>query len=389
MFDAAFNAGTGEMKFTVKVCPRLKFYSKMDFTTELKNQYLNAFIQQVPQYWNNRFQIKLVKKEFEALVVKPVFEVQESSISDAHFDLVILPNANDDVSICVRTGEDPQLAQLRNTKYYKSDFDQYAGKLSAQFTQVTLILEDKSRSVLNFLKEPLSLAVDSKPGNAKFSLNTMEALRTFANTVQTCFKGWKKSASVTVTGPGPNGKSIAEDVGRILKTFGLTAKFKYEGKGPEGMFKLSVDRKQLLNLEMEVMSATHRVSDIAQYAAVHEYGHMLGLPDEYICYSQATLDIMAKKSTGLVSKTGEEKSVMQTQVDKNVTMGQSKSQTEFIRLCRLYGVPVPPFGNKNPSLMSSGHQFQVCHGVTIADTLQKMTAKDTEAKDWRIDLVRR
>jgi hypothetical protein len=98
---------------------------------------------------------------------------------------------------------------------------------------------------------------------------------------------------------------------------------------------------------------------------------------------------MAKKSTGLVSKTGEEKSVMQTQVDKNVTMGQSKSQTEFIRLCRLYGVPVPPFGNKNPSLMSSGHQFQVCHGVTIADTLQKMTAKDTEAKDWRIDLVRR
>lgn len=386
-FDATFAPDTGVMKVTVKVCPRLPFYSKLESQLPtLKEQYMKIFREKVPEFWDNRFHITLEKKGFDRIVVKPVFEVVEAALEDAHYDFVMIPNANPGVDVCVRTGEDPQIGKLRGTNFYKPEFDKHSNKLSAQFPNVAFEFEDKSETVIGFLREPLKVAVTQGPkGGNFFSFTTMEALRTHANTINTCFQPSNRTPTVSIDAPT---RQLAGEVSGVLSRFGLKAKYKLSAKGLDGVVTIRVDARELDLLLSYVKVNQLRAPQIGQYAVVHEYGHMLGLPDEYICYSEGTIKTLSKKQIGFASKTETEQRILKEKSSKDVTTGQANSQIFFVQLCQQFGVPAPPLNSKNPSLMSAGHQFLPCHGVTLADTLRRMTSKYTTAKDWRVDVVR-
>ena len=85
----------------------------------------------------------------------------------------------------------------------------------------------------------------------------------------------------------------------------------------------------------------------------HEFGHAIGLPDEY----------------------------------KNITTGKlGDKQTAFINLAAAAGV-APPYqwGDMTSSLMSSGVDVLPRHYLTFWEALGQMTSPDITRNEWSID----
>jgi hypothetical protein len=385
-FFAKYDPLTGIMKVTVKVAARFVDPMGQAIPEATKQAFLKGFKDNVPQTWNNKFRFTLTKKGFEGVTVKPEFEVEEVPIAEAHYDLKIVNNKQG--TICVRTGEDPSLAQLKDRKW-----DPYRGKLSAQFhlgawdaaelTQANNILPAMAKEVEIAVVEPQKTKV-----GAGYSMVAMERLRTFARDTSVVFENSGTKPKVKITGPGADGTETAKGVGGILTTFGLKAKYSYEKRGRAGFAKIELDAAQLNTVKTGVLGNVNAFPQFAQQAVVHEYGHMLGLPDEYMCISMGTVAIVAQR--GLASDTQEEQDALTgntTTKQQDMTPGIERSQVEFVKLCQEFGVVAPPFGRSNPSIMSSGLKIQHCHAVTVAHALWRMTRNYCERSDWRIDLA--
>jgi len=310
----------------------------------------------------------------------------EAPIDEAHYDLKIVNNRQG--HICVRTGEDPSLKVLKDRKW-----DPYRGKLSAQFhlgaadaaelTQAKNIIEAMGKAVEIEYVLPTSTQV-----GAGYSMVAMERLRTLARDVNAVFENYGEAPKLTITGPGNKGTDVAKNVGGILTRFGMKADLKYAKSPVVGKVRMSLDTKQLEKLKTKVLADVTAFPQFAQKAIVHEYGHMLGLPDEYMCVSAGAVGIVGV--LGLGSGSTQESEVLEgntTTNQQDLTVGIEQTQVEFIKLCQAFGVPAPPFGRSNPNIMSSGLQIQMCHGVTVAHALWRMTRHYTNQSDWRIDVT--
>jgi hypothetical protein len=86
--------------------------------------------------------------------------------------------------------------------------------------------------------------------------------------------------------------------------------------------------------------------------AVHEFGHCLGLPDEY--------------------------------QDHYPTLGTT-AHDAWRDLCRDAGVPARPVPKFDASIMSCGWQTYACHYVTVWDALCQLTRDHVAATDWVIE----
>jgi len=94
--------------------------------------------------------------------------------------------------------------------------------------------------------------------------------------------------------------------------------------------------------------------------AVHEFGHCLGLPDEYITYPADWTIAGAHDSW---------RALCTTATDENGASLLAK---------------MPAFPVKHLSIMSMGTTSVACHYVTIWDALAKATATYVSPADWRI-----
>ena len=86
----------------------------------------------------------------------------------------------------------------------------------------------------------------------------------------------------------------------------------------------------------------------------HEFGHAIGLPDEY----------------------------------KNITTGElGDKQTAFTNLAQAAGVAPPdPWGDRTSSLMASGVDVLPRHYLTVWEALGQMTSPDITRNEWSIGL---
>lgn len=382
-FFADYKPQIGLMKVTVRVAPRFVDPLGQDVPLATRTLFMRSFKDNVPTMWNNKFRFTLTKKGFAGIVVKPEFEVAEAPLGDAHYDLKIV-NLDRGV-ICVRTGEDPAVTQSSDRKW-----DPYRGKLSAQFSLNAWDASEliQAKNILSAMEKPVEVAVTPASGSVGFSIVTMERMRTFARDVNFIFENSKLTPKVKITGPGSTGADTAKLVGSTLERLGLKAKFSYEKNGRANMAKMELDAKQFSSYKNKVLGGVNAFPQFAQQPLVHEYGHMLGLPDEYMCASTGAVGIVGMR--GLSKDTQEERDAMvnnNTSNQQSMTSGIERTQVEFIKLCHEFGTVPPPFGRSNPNIMSSGIQFQPCHGVTVAHALWRMTRNYTEMSDWKIDVA--
>mgnify|MGYP001067423667 CR=1 FL=1 len=382
-FSAVYRPDSGEMKVTVKVCSRFVAPGGEPVPATVSSNFNRAFETKVPEYWNNRFRFVCTRRGFEGIVVNPSFEVVQSSLADAHYDLKIvnLERGN----ICVRKGEDPAVTASADPKW-----DPFRSKLSAQFQLVAIQADTltKARNLLAAIDQPVVIAVDTRPGNTLLSFAAMERLRSHAADIPHVIVG-RKRPKLTITGPGMDGAAVAKQIGAVLGRFGFSGDITYRSAGPAGLVTMTLDPRQIADSRARIEGNVAQFPQFAQYAVVHEFGHMLGLPDEYMCCGTNTVAIMA--THGLAAKSAAEQGALEgntTTKQQDFSSGIAQTQEEFIKLCAAFAVPAPPFGRANQSLMSAGHRFLSAHAVTVAHALWRMTRNYFEPRDWRIDLLK-
>ncbi len=142
----------------------------------------------------------------------------------------------------------------------------------------------------------------------------------------------------------------AEAVASELRTASVPQPLVVNGQGPIGAPNEAANRKVELapSTSFETTYATNRFS-----AGEHEFGHALGLPDEYV--NRTSGDLGAK-------------------------------QTAFDNLARAAGVAPPDqWGDTTASQMSAGVDVLPRHYLTIWEALGHMTQPDITRDQWRID----
>lgn len=142
----------------------------------------------------------------------------------------------------------------------------------------------------------------------------------------------------------------AEAVANELRSASVPHPLVVSGRGPVGAPNEAANRKVEIapSTSFETTYASNRYS-----VAEHEFGHALGLPDEYV----------------------------------NSTSGDlGTKQTAFVNLARAAGVAPPDqWGDITASQMSGGVDVLPRHYLTIWEALGHMTQPDITRDQWRID----
>jgi hypothetical protein len=135
-------------------------------------------------------------------------------------------------------------------------------------------------------------------------------------------------------------------------------------------------RNRLKNTEA---GRTNEVPGLPRHyiVATHEFGHMLGLPDEYF-------GVQCDRMKNEISKRGD----LLVKVKAKSTNDRLESQQEgFSSLISAADVPAPIMGTSSlvtDSIMYAGHQVLPAHYVTFFEALINITHPYLQARDWNI-----
>jgi hypothetical protein len=116
----------------------------------------------------------------------------------------------------------------------------------------------------------------------------------------------------------------------------------------------------------------------------HEFGHILGLPDDYFGLHRTNQDLLVgfkgvdDGNVRVIRKSMQDHCLMSTTIEdgNNVKLAMQK---EFLRLCVAAGTPPPNLGRNSISIMSYGSYIAPSHMVTLWECLRKMTKQS-----WKI-----
>ncbi|MCI0459867.1 MAG: hypothetical protein L0Z62_23195 [Gemmataceae bacterium] len=200
----------------------------------------------------------------------------------------------------------------------------------------------------------------------------------------------KPNLKIEVTSYGLSGTTAQTAVVNLLRGVGLTrVKKRKSSKAfiPKYWFAASRSRSSgrqhyvKVAIEGAVDAALLKSSHYFTYpsACVHEYGHMLGLQDEYACLSKQG----AQKLVDLDFIEASEQARYEqfhTPGARDEKDGPDVGQAAFFDLCERAGVDPPHFGRQTNSIMSSGSVFLPCHFVTLWEALEQIKGQS----DWKI-----
>jgi hypothetical protein len=122
----------------------------------------------------------------------------------------------------------------------------------------------------------------------------------------------------------------------------------------------------------------------------HEFGHMLGNPDEYFMYGTATLD----QRIAQLLKSGDPDKVREAQnlqAKKNAGQGfddqdaqRSEIQSKYAQLVDSANLEIPEFGPKTSSIMSAGADLLPRHYTPLWEALGRITSPDIKQNEWKL-----
>jgi hypothetical protein len=178
------------------------------------------------------------------------------------------------------------------------------------------------------------------------------------------------AARVEVTGYG-QGSGLVQTVLGLLRGVGLTnasARMSKKWLQPKFWGKTSTSKWSghsdylKVSLGTDLGANLFQNSNLFTYPAaiVHEYGHMLGLQDEYACLAttaaQRLVDLNFIDTTEKAAYEANHAQGARTDSDE-----AQAGQVAFVELCHAAGVEPAHFGRQTTSIMSAGNEYQPCH----------------------------
>lgn len=370
---------TGVGRFNAKLeGATLRVKVKLHVKTALDNMQRMAFEGSfeglVKQHWENKFGFRCSKPAYPQ-TYRPVFEIKYvADLLNAHFVLNLLDGAGGTENI----GRDTHFQVPKtHTGFAPTTAQLYTG--SVQPT-------NSSGDLLRDLKASFPLYVDMV-GNQP-SPHAASQLQLVARQLAAV----SGNASVRVTAYGAHRSSKRGSVIQLLQGAGLlnvTARTsrkpiwsKSQSKGSGGTEYVKVS----LGGTLDTTGFDVDAHPLFTYpgAAVHEFGHMLGLQDEYACMSKAASDQLVDLAFIDATEQDQWEKFNPTGSQNTVTGRVAEGQRKFVKYCAKAQVTPPHFGQHTISVMSSGSDFQPCHFVTLWAAIVEMTKANTTEADWSI-----
>jgi hypothetical protein len=362
--------GTGVGRFDLELeGMRVKIKMKLHLVTALDGPTATQFVQRfgelVKENWEGKYAFMCDHPRYPDVYV-PEFKITAvDNMMDSHFVLNILE------------GQGAEL--VSRDVYYKvpkthTGFAPTSVNLFPQSVQPV----NSSGLVLSSIKNSFPLYVDmvgtSPSDHAK---NQVKLLGKQLAKLQ-------PNIQVKVTAYGSNRTQKRNSVIQLLNHCGLTNVHVRHSKKP--IWTTSRSRSTNNTNYVKITLGDTINLDVTNHplfsyptACVHEFGHMLGLQDEYACLSKLGSDKLLELQ--FIAATEQEQwENFHATGSTPPSEKPSRGQEYFINECYNAGVEPPHFGKHTISIMSAGSKFMPCHFVTIWAALNELT----KVNGWKI-----
>ncbi len=444
-FDVVLNPQTGAMRVIVRLHLDLLSYGDKQWTQGTADAWILSLQNGVAGTWNNKVALHLQRPGHDApdLVVNPTFEVAASySLNDhiARPDEPVNKKADADAMQgpgAPVIGGDTDNASLARAHFNvlttRGPLDDYKAKSQEMGFKHPLVNRvQKGAKSANVNSTPMterSLGQDGdRPqGTSVLHFDDTDFMTHNNFFMQQIEKGERTIYKTLIGDAGieVNFKAKARGTGDIgarstvrLDTFirrwksmyppttlkwpliieggnaGKRTKVKnyLEAAGIDNRFVLQAGGRQLRLKFQDDYQVTAQDDVGSQMTAAHEFGHMLGLPDDYVGLN-SEVSPRLENYTFTDPESGVDINMDKEMNDAFSTGGESKDyqvekQNAMLDICANAGVPVPTtFGLNHNTLMGNGDEFLPHHFVTVWDAVGQATADYTEPGWWKIVML--
>jgi hypothetical protein len=369
---------TGVGRFNAKLEPnelqvKVKLHVKTALDADQRGAFEGRFLPLIKQHWEDQYAFRCSKPAYPDLY-KPIFEIKYvDDMMKSHFVLNLLDGVGGSELVA-------------RDAYYKATGDGFK-PTSANLFSGSVLPTNSSGDLLRDLKASFPFYVDMVGNNP--STHAAAQLKSLAKQLA----GVDANVSVRVTAYGPNRGQKQTAVMQILTASGLanvTARSskksifstsQSKATGSTSYVKVSLAK----GLDTSAFDPTTKPLFTYPAAAVHEFGHMLGLMDEYACLSKEASDKMLEFNfIDAAEQQQWENFNPNGQLDTAIAARVAEGQRKFIKYCAKASVEPPHYGQHSISVMSSGSEFRPCHFVTLWAAIVEMTQGATNESDWSI-----
>jgi hypothetical protein len=418
MFDAVYDPITDKMQVIVKLAFEFRDYGGNETlpgasSKPLDPNYLRAqwdngqkapwiaeFQRQIDAIWSGKHKIVCVRPGWEDVVVNPVMVVQEVPLGQQHFKVTVDKAAlvSDNGAEKIKTQGGSSYADIKTRTAVLREFD-----LSDKIADPAVhhyLHEGEKKGIVGTSSSAYQLdqrrlttmlggvgQIDFQPNSA----NPVAPIK-LTNLTDTLLRLGIPSAlahlhPVEIAGGVANGESpaLAAQRATVVQQALTTA-------GVRNPVRLSPTVAAFAGATVKAAAPDPAVQQLyvnnwSRISAAHEFGHMIGLADEY--HPAASLETVKKLiSDGLLPPDTPTDHL--SSAGKGKAGGQGGKQAAFMKLLEQNDLSSPTDFSPDKdapmstSIMTGGFQVMAQHFVTIWEALTRMTAAHVDKKFWKI-----
>jgi hypothetical protein len=410
-FNAAYNVDTGEMVITIKVCITFSdFDQKWDDLEKITWQ--QELFRIVSEFWTDRFLLQCTREGWKDLVVKVLVNLELVPLAETHVEIQVakkLPNEGTSGGGVGWKRTPPLLAIDNKALYPKNQREQREAIFNLRLVQMVEGVRDHQVGFLAFDKDS---AVVGPAMQLKLLQFTKFLRRISTNDIKgiqlVVFGHTGGTDKMLQTGLGKRrAQAVASALTMVLGD--NISVFATDSDSAKAGLKASILKTltdfhqrpvtstsiQGACIVVRVPKAVDRAAEMNYIVVCHEFGHMLGLPDEYmgalhpLLTDRANADNMISQTFQRAIKQGDPDA---WDASAKRVRDQQAGMAEILR----YNPEVksPTFLTQKevidstlvatPSIMHSGMEVMPAHYLTIWSCLAEMTWDFLPPTAWKI-----